>query len=54
MQWGGTSERGIEDIPLFSEKRGSEKFLEFTSSPLCPQTILRAYERAKHRKLQEV
>jgi hypothetical protein len=30
-----------------------DQFLEFTSSPLCPQTIILAYERAKHRKLQE-
>jgi hypothetical protein len=29
------------------------QFLEFTSSPICPQTILLAYERAKRRKLQE-
>jgi hypothetical protein len=27
--------------------------LEFTSSPICPQTILLAYERAKRIKLQE-
>jgi hypothetical protein len=29
------------------------QFLEFTSSPICPQTKLLAYERAKRRKLQE-
>jgi hypothetical protein len=27
--------------------------LEFTSSPICPHTILLAYERAKRRNLQE-
>jgi hypothetical protein len=30
-----------------------DQFLECTSSPICPQKILLAYERAKHRKLQE-
>jgi hypothetical protein len=30
-----------------------DQFLEFTSSPICPQTILLAYERSKRRKLQE-
>jgi hypothetical protein len=28
-------------------------FLEFTSSPICPQTIILVYERAKRRMLQE-
>jgi hypothetical protein len=30
-----------------------DQFLEFLSSPICPQTIILAYERAKRRKLQE-
>jgi hypothetical protein len=30
-----------------------DQFLEFVSSPISPQTILLAYERAKRRKLQE-
>jgi hypothetical protein len=30
-----------------------DQLLEFTSSPICPQTILLAYERAKRRNLQE-
>jgi hypothetical protein len=39
-----------------SNKHGKtyrDQFLESTSSPICPQTILLAYERAKRRKLQE-
>jgi hypothetical protein len=39
-----------------SNKHGKtyrDQFLEFTSSPICPQTILFAYERVKSRKLQE-
>jgi hypothetical protein len=28
-------------------------FLEFTSAPICPHTILLPYERAQYRKLQE-
>jgi hypothetical protein len=30
----------------------NNQFLEFTSSPICPQTILLACERTKSRKLQ--
>jgi hypothetical protein len=30
-----------------------EHVSEFTSSPICPHTILLAYERAKHRKMKE-
>jgi hypothetical protein len=39
-----------------SNKHGKtyrDHFLEFTSSPICPQTIILAYERAKRRKLEE-
>jgi hypothetical protein len=39
-----------------SNKHGKnyrDQFLEFTSSPMCPQTILLAYDRTKRRKLQE-
>jgi hypothetical protein len=39
-----------------SNKHGKayrDQSLEFTSSPICPQTILIAYERVKHRKLEE-
>jgi hypothetical protein len=39
-----------------SNKQGKtyrDQLLEFVSSPICPQTILLAYERAKSRKLQE-
>jgi hypothetical protein len=39
-----------------SKKHGKtyrDQFLEFTASPIFPQTILLAYERAKRRKLQE-
>jgi hypothetical protein len=45
----------LKSNPL-SKKHGKtyqDQFLEFTSSPICPQTILLAYERAKRRKLQE-
>jgi hypothetical protein len=39
-----------------SNKQGKtyqDQFLKFVSSPVYPQTILLAYERAKRRKLQE-
>jgi hypothetical protein len=39
-----------------SNKQGKtywDQFLEFTSSPICPKTILLAYNRTKRRKLQE-
>jgi hypothetical protein len=39
-----------------SNKHGKtyrDQFLEFISSPICPHTILLAYDGAKHRKLQE-
>jgi hypothetical protein len=39
-----------------SNKQGKtyrDQFLKFLSSPICPQTILLAYERDKRRKLQE-
>jgi hypothetical protein len=35
------------------DKTYRDQFLEFTSSPICPQTILLAYERAKRRNMQE-
>jgi hypothetical protein len=39
-----------------SNKQGKtyrDQFLELTSSPICPQKIILAYERAKRSKLQE-
>jgi hypothetical protein len=39
-----------------SNKQGKtyqDQFLEFTSSPICPQKILLAHKRAKRIKLQE-
>jgi hypothetical protein len=44
-----------KSIPL-SKKKGKtywDQFLEFTSSPNCPETILLTYDRAKRRTLQE-
>jgi hypothetical protein len=43
----------IESYVKQTRQNLSGPVLKFVSSPVCPQTILLVYERAKHRKLQE-
>ena len=43
----------IESFVKQARKIYRDQFLEFSSSPNCPQTNLLAYERVKRRNLQE-